>query len=379
MVNTMPAKLANGRARHARRRGLTLLELILALALSVAVMVAVGMSIDIYFRMFDTRRSNVEEALLARALLRHMADDLRSTVQYTPPDLSGLALVAANGETAATNASNSASQAGGGEASGDDAGADAPAGDSGDSGADAGAGTGGGDTEADTSGNAVQPTTTTEEETGLSLPVVGLYGTATEFSVDVSKLPRVDQYQMLVDSSSNLGVVDIPSDVKTITYFIRSEESASLSAASLGGEGRAEPSSTGIGRGLMRRELDRAVTTWAEMNGNLDVSTADAKMLADEVIGMQIRYFDGSQWLTEWDSTASGGLPVAVEIILVITTVGIDQAEAQQSDSPTLQAAAAAQRQYRMVVHLPHAVPAEVLAEQEAIEAEAAAISGAQQ
>ncbi|ADB18327.1 hypothetical protein Psta_3668 [Pirellula staleyi DSM 6068] len=363
-------------SRHHRsrniRRAMTLLELILALALSVLVLSAVGMAIDVYFRMFDARRTNVEDAQLARALLRHMADDLKSAVQYSPPDLSGLALVAANGQTAATNASNSASNSGTGD--GADSGSNTSGGtgtgsdDSGDSAGDAASGA---------TPQAVPAATDPEaEDTGLALPVVGLYGTSTEFSVDVSKLPRVDQYQTLIDSASNLGVVDIPSDVKTVTYFVRSEESASLSSSALGGASQAEPSSTGQGRGLMRRELDRAVTTWAEMNGDLSVSTSDAKLLAEEVVSMQVQYFDGSQWLTEWNSDSAGGLPVAVEIVLVLTTVGVDPETAEDSENPSLIAAANATRQFRMVVHLPHAIPAATREATAAAEEEAAANSG---
>src|SRR5688572_1801755 len=73
--------------RRAQRTGLTLLELILALALSVLVMMAIGMAIDIHYRMFDVRRTSIEETHVARAVLRSIADDLRTAVQYIPPDL----------------------------------------------------------------------------------------------------------------------------------------------------------------------------------------------------------------------------------------------------------------------------------------------------
>jgi hypothetical protein len=34
------------------------------------------------------------------------------------------------------------------------------------------------------------------------------------------------------------------------------------------------------------------------------------------VTGLAFSYFDGYQWRADWDSTALGGLPVAVEITL---------------------------------------------------------------
>ena len=74
----------------ARRVGLTLLELILSLGLSVILLSAVGMALRLYWRSFEVKRTNVEQAHLARALLRRIEDDIRSAVQFTPVDLSGL-------------------------------------------------------------------------------------------------------------------------------------------------------------------------------------------------------------------------------------------------------------------------------------------------
>ena len=39
---------------------------------------------------------------------------------------------------------------------------------------------------------------------------VRMYGTATELRVDVSRLPRIDQYEAISDPDSQLGVTDIP-------------------------------------------------------------------------------------------------------------------------------------------------------------------------
>ena len=72
------------------RRGVTLLELLLALALSVIVLSAIGMAIEMHLKMLGTRRTQVEEAQLARSVLRRIADDLRSAVQYEVLDVSGL-------------------------------------------------------------------------------------------------------------------------------------------------------------------------------------------------------------------------------------------------------------------------------------------------
>ena len=54
------------------------------------------------------------------------------------------------------------------------------------------------------------------------------------------------------------------------------------------------------------------------MNGNIDGLMREEKLLAPEVVGLQFQYFDGYQWLPEWDTEIMQGLPVAVEILLLL-------------------------------------------------------------
>lgn len=89
-------------ASSAVRRGFTLLELLLALALAALVFMAIAMAIDLHLRSIDVGRTETEEAQLARAILRRMADDLRSAVQYQVIDFSSLqSLAAGAGESLA--------------------------------------------------------------------------------------------------------------------------------------------------------------------------------------------------------------------------------------------------------------------------------------
>jgi type II secretory pathway pseudopilin PulG len=62
------------------RQAFTLLEVILALALATAVLVILASTVAVQLRSHQAGRAAVEEAQLARALLRRMADDLRSAV-----------------------------------------------------------------------------------------------------------------------------------------------------------------------------------------------------------------------------------------------------------------------------------------------------------
>jgi type II secretory pathway pseudopilin PulG len=356
---------------------MTLLELILALALAALLLMAISMALQIHWRAFDVRRSRVEEAQLARAILRSIADDLRSTIKSEPPDLSGLsfasALPTSNPSTnpttdpttnpptnpttnpptnpttnpptnpttnpptnpttnpptnpttnpptnpttnPTTNPDPAATPEDGDMSSGGQSTGDMPA------------------------------------ESGPSV-VVGLYGTATQLQFDISRLPRVDQYQAL--SSADGSAVEIPSDIKTIVYFLQSEESAAASSSPLAGAGAGvEASTSSIGRGLLRAESDRAVSAWGEMNGSTQSIYGGAKMLAPEVTSLEFQYFDGTGWVPEWNSDEMGGLPVAIEVLLTIAPP--TSASAADPTLAPLGASATGEssgKVYRMVVHLP--------------------------
>jgi hypothetical protein len=207
---------------------------------------------------------------------------------------------------------------------------------------------GGGATAATGSGQAGSSSATGEEDaaTETTTSSVKLYGSSSELRFDISRLPRVDQYQALMTDDA-LGAIDIPSDVKTVVYFVRTEDSEF---------GLPEPAADGLGKGLMRTEIDQAVSSWAEVNGDTTSQYAGAKLLAKEVTGLTFQYWDGAQWAAEWDSDEMGGLPLAVEINLTIqpSQAMSDEeiANLATSDTTTLPA----ERTYRLVVHLPTAI-----------------------
>lgn len=382
-----------------------MLELILALALSALVLMTVAMAIHLHFRMFDVRRTNIEEAQVARAVLKNIADDLRSAVQYVPPDLSGLETVTGNTADAVANlasgaAGDLAGAAGGNGATGGDSGngnsgdqggaSPTPdpmsGGTSGQPGGQGGAaagggvpsfgsfGTGGGTPQIPgvTSSGAVA---TGEEagELGTPISVVGLYGSSTQLQFDVSRLPRVDEFDALLSPDAELGATDIPSDIKTVTYFVCSEDTFDAAQAPGLLTGLPQPSVTGRGRGLMRCQLSHAVSAYAESNGNLQSTYAGAKLLAEEVVALQFQYFDGTGWLADWNSDELGGLPVAVEVTITI------QPTYAMSDAGLAETAAdkiPPEQVYSLIVHLPAAQPGATTAPVDEAAADGAVMEG---
>lgn len=329
------------------RLGLTLLEVILATALSAFLIGMLGMAISVTLRFADARRTNVEEAALARGVLQQISADIRGAVYPAPVDFSGLEELAAE---VATDALDGVEDAG--EITTDDA-----------------------------------ATTDEEAEAGITennldiassavaSPVLGVYGNQFELQIDVSRPPRIEEYEQVLGGLGD--VTDIPSDVKTVSWYvmprtvIEDTEGLAPSPVSFG----ATDFSQG---GLVRRELDRAVTAYAAQNGGDQLQQA-AELLAPEVVSVEFSYFDGTAWATFWDSQARGGLPFAVQV-----RIGIQKAYQPEGDLSDLNSfdPNGGISYYSTTVHIPTAIPlvdpAVAAAEEAAAEEEAAAAEAAE-
>jgi hypothetical protein len=317
-----------------KRTGFTLLELMLSLGLTIVILLAISMAVDLHLRSFDSRRKQLEESQLAKALLKIIADDIRNTVQEYEQDVSGLeAMISSTAQVSGS--------------------VQGAAGDSLSSGGTGGTGetTDGTIGERDSTATDEASTTLTDEASTASqdlasdvaLPAKpGIYGNQYQLQMDVSRLPRYDEYQsMLAAGNSTLGVTDIPSDIKTVTYYVMSGD-MSVSTSGMTATGQDLLTSTDpnvVQRGLVRRQLDRAVSQYAQANGMLTTDNA-AEVLAAEVASIEFQYFDGSTWLYQWDTEEEGSLPLAIQIIMMLEapstqslTVDASQATAQDASN----------------------------------------------
>ena len=84
----------------------------LALALTAVTLIAVNMAVNLHLRLFDSRRSYLEESQLAREILRLISDDIRSATVPYEQDVSCLAQMLGTGNASGGGAS------GGGRAGG---------------------------------------------------------------------------------------------------------------------------------------------------------------------------------------------------------------------------------------------------------------------
>ena len=291
----MPDHLSNTSAgqRRTNRRGLALMELIIALALTGVTLVLISTAIDLHLRTLTNRRAYAEEGQLARAVLHRIAGDLRNAVQYTTVDMSG----ALEGLDPSSLLDFAGDAAGGGGIPEDLLGGDI---------------SGSIDALLNGSSDSLSDATQNLSSTLEPPPIPGLYGNQYELQVDISRLPRVEEYHSLFYRDDPLSLVDIPSDVKTVTYFMRMANMQLVTRkASIFEDEDGES-------GLMRRRLDRAVTNYAASVGNIDGLINEAELMAPEIKAIEFRYFDGLQWLPEWDTDMMQGLPVAVEITVLL-------------------------------------------------------------
>ena len=128
--------------------------------------------------------------------------------------------------------------------------------------------------------------------------------------------PDLEEYYMALEESGSLTVIDeeenpLPSDLARIVYYIGpSPEDEAVQS-------------------LMRIETANLDTEELEnmLEELLGSSTSEelleelqASVLVDYVAGLNIRYFDGEDWVDEWDMEEEGvGLPSAIELTLTIT------------------------------------------------------------
>ena len=110
----------------------------------------------------------------------------------------------------------------------------------------------------------------------------------------------------------------------------------------------------GIARRIEQTSGDRLVINYGTLyGGSSEVGTTE-QLLAPEATAIEFRYFDGTEWLTEWSSSDRSAVPVAVEILLTLRAP--DEAAAGTTwlvASPTVPQ----EQTYRLLVHLPAGQP----------------------
>jgi hypothetical protein len=260
-----------------RRGGFTLLEVILALGLSVMVMALVGMALNTTLHLVDSGQTKTQRDQLARAIMGKIAGDVRATVRYEPFDSSGMMSVASTSKSG----SSSSSQSGGTTVKSS--------------------------TSSSSSSSSSDSSSSDGSSSSTTQVVAGLTGDQYGLIVDIGRLPRIDEYTS--GASDNNSSAVLPSDVRTITYFLAGDTAPASQVVS----------TTNVvdGSGLVRCEMDHAMSQYASQQGQSTLT--NATVIAPEVLALEFQYFDGAQWDLSWDTVANSGLPQAVKISMVLS------------------------------------------------------------
>ena len=278
------------------RSGYSLLELILAMALMVVIMSGVAGAINIYMVQVAKQQARVERELVSRNSLSMMARDIRAAIQHKATDFGGLNTLL---ETFALM-------------------------------------------EGVIEEREEEDQVFDEEEVSFR-PT--LLGTANAIMLDISRLPRLDQYNPLAERLSEEQ--STVSDIKSISYFFSSQKG--------GYDPKVSRRENEIPGGLYRREIDRAVANFRG-DESLQIRPDEfAELVAPEIAELGFRYFDGQNWSESWDSEEAGGFPRAVEIILVVDPRRVSSASTSYQYNGFDQTI---MERHRLTVFLPMAEPA---------------------
>ena len=331
--------------RKTSSRGFTLLEVILALSLSAVLMAIIVTVLYVQARAVDSSRSGLDDARLAHSILKKIGDDLSGAIRYEPVDTEALksmslsnlaaAQLSATKNTAAAAAAASSGQ-GGASTGGTSSGSGTGAGSSGSSssgssssGSSASGGSGAttptGGTSGSSNSSSSSSDTSASDSSTTAIPQPGLVGDETSLKIDVSRLPRLDEYAGI--GSGDGGLAMPPCDVRTICYQLQTSQGEQSG-------------------GLMKSELHRAAALYADANGGTNTISQNAQVIAPEVRSINFSYFDGGTWWPAWppttdDTQTSPGLPLAVKVTLEIPA-GAGSGKANEQDIRT----------YSMVVKL---------------------------
>ncbi|WLD10929.1 hypothetical protein [Planctellipticum variicoloris] len=276
------------------RRGMSLLEVVLASGLCVLLILAVYSAMDQAYRLSSTGKDDLQRMQLARAILRRMELDVRS-VTYAPT------VEAADADSALFEVDP--------EPDPEDPDPEEP----------------------------VPEVTVLSPIDQLLAGSVGLIGTATRLELHVSRPRRELSFGPLVDDAS---VTTRVSDLRSVIYDFQGSGSSTLVDAD------GQPLI-----GLIRTEGDRMAVLDVEAAGGAGEIMTLPQALAPEANSVLFRYFDGTTWYEEWDTPTLGMLPRAIEV-----SIQFEPTSAAMLGG-TAAAVAAGTTQFRFVIALPTADP----------------------
>lgn len=153
-----------------------------------------------------------------------------------------------------------------------------------------------------------------DTDTAMATYTNGLFGSDSDLVLYIS---RPDRDQSYISAQELMLPTDRSSDALVVRYLMARE-----GGSSLGGEFAASNATlSGPSEGLARMQGDLIGLSTAINQGDMGMQLAATALLAPEVAALKFEYFDGVDYLTEWDSTVQNAMPLAIIIELTLTVV----------------------------------------------------------
>ena len=306
--------LGRHRVSHQGSSGFTLLEVLLTSLLASIILLTLWSLSDIYLRMFASGQRKIEETQLVRGLTNKLANDLAEVIQL-PDERPSPFLLPRMGSIDADLPFRATPNLGDVR----------PPGSMGPNGP---------------SPRSIRPEPKNANDPlaeSRPKPRFGLFGTSHALRLIVLESdPRAGREPTdLADVLPQPGTARHPfaPEIRTIEYTFVSPSETRVESTS---EGQQHPG------GLVRREM--AWETWAglrQLNTRNAEGNGSSSMLPDpseswisedtlppeadfsedriaHVVRIEFQYFDGAEWLPEWDSWEEGRLPQAVEVLFQV-------------------------------------------------------------
>lgn len=274
-------------SRCSHRWGFTLIEVLIALGLSLVLVSAIYSAISLHWRYETAGRERIERAQISLAVLRLMTEDIGSVVFKAPSSTTSTDSTAS--ATASPGTSTSTTTPGSSSATGSDSSASASG-----------------------SMNGQNSKSTATASTPTSLGVVG---TADYLQLDISRPAKED---FIPEVSVNGPAASEPakpvlSDNVRVVWSMVTPSMGSVDSKGI----RALTANPALARQMTDRLRQAVESEATETSANTAAPILDeSNILAKEIVSLSFRYYDGYDWVTEWDSVTLERLPRVIEVTI---------------------------------------------------------------
>ncbi len=144
----------------------------------------------------------------------------------------------------------------------------------------------------------------------------GLFGTDKDLVLYISRPSGNGTY---INAQTLIDPLDRSSDAMIIRYLLAEDGGSGLSS-----QIASDPDYQEIEenvKGLARMSGDQVGLSTAIASGDVEMQLLASELIAQEVMDISFEYYNGVEYLTEWDSTVLNAMPNAIRVTLTIRTI----------------------------------------------------------